>query len=127
PPLAPQDRAATSMRMLVHDTQSSLEKFSERLDGLMTRVDDCRCQVINANKLLENERDKILAEMVDITSKSQNELKSYIGTPAQKHALELVNASQSATENSIRALEKRIDALQTVSLTSFPTFLTVQS
>jgi len=67
PPLVPQDKTATSMRMLIHDTQSSLEKFSERLDRLMTRVDDCKCQVINANKLLENERDKMLTEMVDIS------------------------------------------------------------
>ena len=59
------------MRMLIHDTQSSLEKFSERLDRLMTRVDDCRCQVINANKLLENERDKMLTEMVDIGKASR--------------------------------------------------------
>ena len=67
PSLAPQDKTATSMRMLIHDTQSSLEKFSQRLDGLMTRVDDCRCQVINANRLLEDEREKMLAEMADIS------------------------------------------------------------
>lgn len=114
PPLFPQDKTATSMRMLIHDTQSSLEKFSERLDRLMTRVDDCRCQVINANKLLENERDKMLTEMVDIASNSQRQLKTHVGTPAQKDALELVHTSQSATESNLRGLEKRIDALQTL-------------
>ncbi|KAI6013958.1 hypothetical protein BKA83DRAFT_4352144 [Pisolithus microcarpus] len=118
PPLTPQDKTGTSMRMLIYDTQTTLEKFSERLDVLMTRVDDCRGQVINANKLLDHERDKVLTEMVDISCQSQNELKSHMGTPAQAHALELTHASQMSTENSIRALEKRIDALQTVSPTA---------
>jgi len=60
-------------------------------------------------------------------SNSQRQLTAHIGTPAQKHALELVHTSQSAAESSIRGLEKRIDALQTVSLTSFLTFMIVQS
>ncbi|KAI6101332.1 hypothetical protein F5141DRAFT_1138562 [Pisolithus sp. B1] len=118
PPMTPQDKTGTSMRMLVHDTQSTLERFSERLDVLMTRVDDCRSQVINANKLLDHERDKVLTEMADISCRSQNELKSHMGTPAQAHALELTHSSQVSTENSVRALEKRIDALQTVSPTA---------
>ncbi|KAI6042060.1 hypothetical protein EDC04DRAFT_2564739 [Pisolithus marmoratus] len=127
PPLTPQDKTGTSMRMLIHDTQSTLEKFSERLDTLMTRVDDCRNQVINANKLLDHERDKVLTEMADMSCRSQNELKSHMGTPAQAHALELTHASQVSTENSIRALEKRIDALQTVSptVTSDISFATI--
>ena len=54
-------------------------------------------------------------------SNAHRELKSHIGAPAQKHALELVHATQSTTENGIQALEKRIDALQTVGLISFPT------
>ena len=51
-------------------------------------------------------------------SNSQRQLKTHVGTPAQKDALELVHTSQSATESNLRGLEKRIDALQTVSLTS---------
>jgi len=54
------------MRMLIHDTQVSLEKFSTRLDGLLQRVDDCRAQVVNANKLLDVERDKVLTEILEI-------------------------------------------------------------
>lgn len=66
PPIVPQDRMGTSMRMLIHDTQVNLEKFSDRLDGLLQRVEDCRAQVVNANKLLDVERDKVLAEIVTI-------------------------------------------------------------
>ncbi|KAI6010718.1 hypothetical protein F5J12DRAFT_740479 [Pisolithus orientalis] len=126
PPLAPKDATGTSMRMLIYDTQSTLEKFSGRLDTLMTRVDDCRSQVINANKLLDHEHDKVVTEMVDISSRSQNELKSHMGTPAQAHALELTHASQVSTENSIRALEKRIDALQTLVQSHTSAFASIQ-
>lgn len=66
PPIAPHDKTGTSMRMLIHDTQVNLEKFSARLDGLLQRVDDCRAQVVNANKLLDVERDKVLTEILEI-------------------------------------------------------------
>ncbi|KAG6332661.1 hypothetical protein ID866_6429 [Astraeus odoratus] len=116
PPLAPHDKTGTSMRMLIHDIQSGLEQFSARLDGLMTRTEDCRSQVINAKNLLDIEHDRVLTEMADTANRCQSELKLHVGTPAQAHALELVQASQSTTESNIRALEKRIDALQAVSL-----------
>ena len=54
------------MRMLIHDTQVNLEKFSTRVDGLLQHVDDCRAQVVNANKLLDVERDKVLTEILEI-------------------------------------------------------------
>jgi hypothetical protein len=66
PPLAPLDKTGTSMRMLIHDTQANLEKFSVRLDGLLQRVEDCKAQVLNSNKLLDNERDRVLTEILDI-------------------------------------------------------------
>ena len=66
PPIAPHDKTGTSMRMLIHDTQVNLEKFSTRLDGLLQRVDDCRAQVVNANQLLDVERDKVLTEIREI-------------------------------------------------------------
>ncbi|KIJ20652.1 hypothetical protein PAXINDRAFT_124995, partial [Paxillus involutus ATCC 200175] len=100
------------MRMLIHDTQANLEKFSVRLDGLLQRVEDCKAQVLNSNKLLDNERDRVLTEILDIANRCQSELKSHIGTPAQAHALDLVHVSQLSTERIVQALEKRIDALQ---------------
>ncbi|KAF9219797.1 hypothetical protein BS17DRAFT_716492 [Gyrodon lividus] len=115
PPLAPRDKIGTSVRMLIHDTQANLEKFSARLDSLLLRVEDCKAQVLNTNKLLDNERDRVLTEILDIANRCQSELKSHVGTPAQTHALDLVQVSQLSTERNVQALEKRIDALQTVS------------
>lgn len=133
PPTAPQDKTGTSMRMLIHDTQTNLEKFSARLDSLLQRVDDCRAQVVNANKLLDVERDKVLAEILEIgtlrsghvrrplwcsrvyvANRCQSEMKAYVGVPAQATALDLVHVSQVSTEKSVQALERRIDALQAV-------------
>ena len=133
PPIAPQDKTGTSMRMLIHDTQVNLEKFSTRLDGLLQRVDDSRAQVVNANKLLDVERDKVLTEILEIgtltcawgiidrsrvcgseANKCQSEMKAHVGTCAQAPALDLVHVTQVSTEKSMQALEKRIDALQAV-------------
>ncbi|KIJ65116.1 hypothetical protein HYDPIDRAFT_88719 [Hydnomerulius pinastri MD-312] len=115
PPLAPLDKTGTSMRMLVHDTQANLEKFSSRLDGLLSRVDDCKNQVLNANKLLESERDRVLTEILDIASRCQSELKAHVGAPAQAHTFEVMHVSQLSIEKTVQALERRIDALQVVS------------
>ncbi|KAG8214986.1 hypothetical protein J3R82DRAFT_8389 [Butyriboletus roseoflavus] len=114
PPIAPQDKTGTSMRMLIHDTQVNLEKFSARLDGLLQCVDDCRAQVVNANKLLDVERDKVLTEILEIANRCQSEMKAHVGTCAQAPALDLVRVAHVSTEKSVQALEKRIDALQTL-------------
>ena len=44
----------------------------------------------------------------------RSEIEAHVGTPAQASALELVHISQVSTEKSVQALEKRVDALQTV-------------
>ncbi|KAN0088906.1 hypothetical protein V8E55_005963, partial [Tylopilus felleus] len=100
------------MRMLIHDTQVNLEKFSTRVDGLLQHVDDCRAQVVSANKLLDVERDKVLTEILEIAHRCQSEMRAHVGTPAQASTLDLVHASQVSTEKSVQALGMRIDALQ---------------
>ncbi|KAF8127370.1 hypothetical protein EV363DRAFT_1515071 [Boletus edulis] len=126
PPIASQDKTGTSMRMLIHDTQVNLEKFSTRLDGLLQRVDCCRDQVVNANKLLDVERDKVLTEILEIAHRCQSEMKTHVGTPAQAPALDLVHVSQVSTEKSVQALEKRIDALQTLLQTHLHAMQSIQ-
>lgn len=105
PPIVPQDRVGTSMRVLVHDTQSRLDGLSTKLDGLFTQVGDTRSQITDANKAL--------AEITKSVGRSQSELTARIGALGQTQTLELVRASQANTENALRTLEKRIDALQT--------------
>jgi hypothetical protein len=46
-PIAPVDKTGTSMRLLLHDTQSTLEKFSEKIDNLIKGVEDTRSQALD--------------------------------------------------------------------------------
>jgi hypothetical protein len=39
-PIAPADKTGTSVRLLLHDTQATLEKFSQRIDKLVKGVDE---------------------------------------------------------------------------------------
>ncbi|KAG2358563.1 hypothetical protein BDR07DRAFT_1294542 [Suillus spraguei] len=114
PAMAPVDRTNTSMRMLIHDMQATLEKFSARVDTLLINVKDAKTEVINCNRILECERERVLDEISNSSKKAQTELKACIGAPSQASSLELIQKSQYSAENSIQALDKRIDAIQTV-------------
>ncbi|KAG1864899.1 hypothetical protein F4604DRAFT_1015278 [Suillus subluteus] len=114
PAMAPVDRTNTSMRMLIHDMQATLEKFSTRVDTLLINVKDAKTEVVNCNRISESERERVLDEISNTSKKVQIELKACIGAPSQVSSLELVQKSQSSAENSIQALDKRIDAIQTV-------------
>ncbi|KAG1735506.1 hypothetical protein EDB19DRAFT_1075788 [Suillus lakei] len=114
PAVAPVDRTNTSMRMLIHDMQATLEKFSTRVDTLLTNVKDAKTEVVNCNRISESEHERVLDEISNSSKKVQTELKACMGAPSQTSALELVQKSQSSAENSIQALDKRIDAIQTV-------------
>ncbi|KAG1764050.1 hypothetical protein EDD22DRAFT_736805, partial [Suillus occidentalis] len=111
PAMAPVDRTNTSMRMLIHDMQATLEKFSTRVDTLLTNVKDAKTEVVNCNRISEGERERVLDE---ISNSCESELKACIGAPSQASSLELIQKSQSSAESSIQALDKRIDAIQTV-------------
>ncbi|KAG2127570.1 uncharacterized protein EDB93DRAFT_1096487, partial [Suillus bovinus] len=114
PAVAPVDRTNTSMRMLIHDMQATLEKFSTRVDTLLVNVKDAKTEVVNCNRISEIERERVLDEISNSSKKMQTELKACIGAPSQASSLELIQKSQISAENSIQALDKRIDAIQMV-------------
>ncbi|KAH7913060.1 hypothetical protein BJ138DRAFT_1082365 [Hygrophoropsis aurantiaca] len=114
PPLAPLDKTGTSVRMLVHDTRSNLEKFSARVDTLTNGVDTARKEIGDVQKLFESEHERVLGAMADITARCQMEIKQCIGTPAQSVALEAIQRAHVSTEQNVQALHKRVDALQAV-------------
>jgi hypothetical protein len=137
PLVAPVDRTNTSMRMLIHDMQATLERFSTRVDTLLNNVKDAKTEVVNCNRISESERERVLDEITNtceytfrwfshtttkqnlssslrIAKKAQIELKACIGAPSQASAFELLQKSQTSAESSIQALDKRIDAIQMV-------------
>lgn len=63
PLMAPVDRTNTSMRMLIHDMQATLEKFSTRVDTLLINVKDAKTEVVNCNRISESERERVLDEI----------------------------------------------------------------
>ena len=64
PPIAPVDRTNTSMRMLIHDMQATLERFSTRVDNLLNNVKDAKTEVVNCNRISESERERVLDEIM---------------------------------------------------------------
>ena len=62
----PIDKSSTSIRILLHDTQANLEKFSDRLDNLLCGVGEAKREVIRVASGLEEEREKMLGETAEL-------------------------------------------------------------
>jgi hypothetical protein len=66
PPIAPLDKAGTSMRLLLHDTQANLEKFSERVDKLAGGVSETKGEMVTMQKLFQEDHEKLVGQTVDL-------------------------------------------------------------
>jgi hypothetical protein len=66
PPIAPLDKTGTSMRILLHDTQANLEKFSERVDKLACGVGETRREMVTMQQLFQEDHEKIVGQTVDL-------------------------------------------------------------
>jgi hypothetical protein len=66
PPIAPLDKAGTSMRILLHDTQANLEKFSERVDKLASGVGETKGEMVTMQQLFQEDREKLVGQTVDL-------------------------------------------------------------
>ena len=59
PPLAPIDKTSTSLRLLLHDTQSHFETFSDRVDQLTTSVENAKREIVQTKSLFEKEHEEL--------------------------------------------------------------------
>ena len=66
PSITPIDKSSTSIRILLHDTQANLEKFSDRLDSLLCGVGEAKREVIRVASGLDEEKEKMLGEMTEL-------------------------------------------------------------
>ena len=66
PPIAPLDKTGTSMRILLHDTQSNFEKFSARVDKLYAGVAEAKEEIMMVKTLFQGEHEILNGEMVDL-------------------------------------------------------------
>ena len=66
PLLGPMDKNGTSTRMLLHDTQAHLERFTVSTDKLLSGVEETKRQITTANDLFQRERETLRDDLVDL-------------------------------------------------------------
>lgn len=64
--LTPQDKASTSTRILLHDTQARLENFSERANTVFSEVEASRREMVRVREEVEGAREKELEAIVQL-------------------------------------------------------------
>ena len=61
---APADRAGTSVRILLHDTQATIEKFSERVDNLVSEAENSRQKLLARNEEVNEEVERLVRRVI---------------------------------------------------------------
>lgn len=54
------------MRILLHDTQANLEKFSNRVDKLADGIHESKQEIMMVHKMFQEEHDKLSGENIDL-------------------------------------------------------------
>ena len=67
---APVDRTGTSVRILLHDTQATMEKFSERIDKLVSEAEDSRQKLLARNEEVSGEVERFVRRAIQEQSTS---------------------------------------------------------
>ena len=62
----PLDKNATSMRILLHDTQAHLERFSGHVRALVEGVNEAKHEIKTANGLFECDRECFVGDITDL-------------------------------------------------------------
>ncbi|KAF7430686.1 hypothetical protein PC9H_006397 [Pleurotus ostreatus] len=111
PPIVPLDRAGTSMRMLLHDTQANFEKFSGRIDLMTNCIESTKREIVTVKSLFEEQNEKLSMEIIDLVNRSQREVQKTVASPAQANELETLRKELSSTDLRIQGLDHRLDAI----------------
>ncbi|KAF7301892.1 hypothetical protein MIND_00755200 [Mycena indigotica] len=109
PPTAPLDKTGTSMRILLHDTQSNFERFSVKVDSLSSGIDDARREIVVVKELFSGAQETLMNDVVDVVNRCQTHLQTAIGGPAQASALHELHKQ---VDVRLECLSKRIDDMQ---------------
>jgi len=68
PPLAPLDKNATSMRVLLHDTQANFEKFTIHVEKLLDGVKETKQHILTTSSLFERDRESLMGDIIDLNT-----------------------------------------------------------
>ncbi|KAF9785306.1 hypothetical protein BJ322DRAFT_1006148, partial [Thelephora terrestris] len=107
---APADKAGSSVRILLHDTQATIEKFSERVEKLVSDAEDSRQKLLARNEEVNDEALQ-LPDPGLLVGRTETTLQSCIREPAQASALVELRQSLSS---SLDALNQKVEAVQTL-------------
>jgi len=61
---APVDRTGTSVRILLHDTQATIEKFSERVDRLVSGAEESQQKLLVRNEEMSDEVERLVRRVI---------------------------------------------------------------
>ncbi|KAI0642442.1 hypothetical protein C8Q79DRAFT_985891 [Trametes meyenii] len=113
PAISPFDKASASTRILLHDTQAHLERFTERVTHLTNSLDDAKRELVVVQKLYQDNHEQVVDRMIGLTNRCQTALQKVIGTPAQNVDIREITREMAALSNKLESLDKKIDALST--------------
>ena len=66
PPTVPLDKNATSMRVLLHDTQANFENFATHVGKLIESVNETKHEIKTTNDLFERDRQTLVGDIIDL-------------------------------------------------------------
>lgn len=77
PLLTPLDKNATATRLLLHDTQANLEKFSGKVDKLLAGFYEAKSEVKLVKTLFERDRETLINDIIDLGTFSLRCMRAY--------------------------------------------------
>ncbi|KAF8159811.1 hypothetical protein B0H34DRAFT_768302, partial [Crassisporium funariophilum] len=111
PPNAPFDKNATSMRVLLHDTQMNFEKFTIHVEKLLEGINETKHEIKLTNTLFERNRESLIGDIIDLVNRCQKEVQKSVGLPAQRAPMD---TQFKDINHRMEGLDQRLDAIQAV-------------
>ncbi|KAF8998532.1 hypothetical protein BDQ17DRAFT_1309102 [Cyathus striatus] len=110
-PTGPMDKHATSMRVLLHDTQLNFENFAKHTEKLLKEVGESKNEIKVLKALFEREHETLTGEIMDLVNRCQTQIQKSLGTPAQASHLSQI---QKEIELRLSNFDERLESIKMV-------------
>ncbi|KAJ3502833.1 hypothetical protein NLJ89_g8707 [Agrocybe chaxingu] len=111
PPTGPLDKNATSMRVLLHDTQANFEKFTDHVAKLTDGIKETKHEMKVVHSLFERDRESLMGDIIDLVNRAQKEIQKCVGSPCQTETVETFFKD---INHRLQGLDQRLEAMQSV-------------
>ncbi|KZT43239.1 hypothetical protein SISSUDRAFT_1125116 [Sistotremastrum suecicum HHB10207 ss-3] len=111
-PFTPSDRGAVTLRIVLQDTQRTIEKFSEKVDALISHVGQTKQAADASVKRLEECGEKTIMGITDVVKHCHDGTLEAIGKPLQVETFDTFVERQGALGQSIHTLDKKIESIE---------------